>query len=862
MNILNKLTIKHLSMNKKRTIVTIIGVILSTALMIGIGLLFSSIRDNSVKEIIYKNGSQHVIISSIRGSDMPAIEKNIHVASSSYYTSLGYAKIESENEYKPYYHIVGSSDSFLKLLSLKEGRLPKNDREIVISDHIKSNGGIDLHVGDTITLSIGKRYLNGEELVVNDYYYADEEEGYEEFKEEGEVTYNIVGIVERSYIESYSAPGYSIFTYVSDINEDSSYTMLLTFKNIKKAYAYGNDIAESLGYKNISSLDFAIYDELEYNDSLLSMSGVSRYDNFMSSIYTTIVIILVLISIGCIVVIYNSFAISVMERKKQFGLFSSIGATKRQLRKTVFFEAFIVGIIGIPLGILGGFIGIGIVLTIVNALLPDVFSFPLVLAVYPTFIIIPVVFMIVVIILSAYLPAVRASRITPIEAIRQNDDIKIKGKKIRTPKWISSIFGVEGEIALKNMKRNKKKYRITILSLFISIVLFVSFSGILYYGFTSTVDVFNLPEYNITINMYGEDEKSIQNQIHEIVSHEEIDNYTILQSSYFMTESLSREMFDSDFVKKMNFKYDNSIGVALYGVDDATYAKLKKSANITEDVPFVLNRFKGTIYSGSDRKSYDIAKYKEIPSAIRLCEVTYDDYTEEESFECNIEINDAVLVKENVLGLEEELGYQNEMIILVNHEMYSSYIGEEISPDYSVYIQADKYDGLNTYLDKLEEDSTLISFHYYNIDEELKVYKNMILVVKILLYGFISLVTLIGVTSVFNTIHTSINLRRKEFAMLRSMGLTPKGFNKILAFESLFVGVKSLLYGLPVSIGVVYLLYKSFGGIADSGVFVIPWDSILVATVGVFIIVFITMMYASSKIKHENILEAIREENI
>ena len=138
----------------------------------------------------------------------------------------------------------------------------------------------------------------------------------------------------------------------------------------------------------------------------------------------------------------------------------------------------------------------------------------------------------------------------------------------------------------------------------------------------------------------------------------------------------------------------------------------------------------------------------------------------------------------------------------------------------------------------------------------------MILVIKILLYGFISLVTLIGVTSVFNTIHTSINLRRKEFAMLRSMGLTPKGFNKILAFESLFVGLKSLLYAIPVSIGVVFLLYKSLGGVADVGAFVIPWQSILIATVAVFIIVFITMMYASSKIKHENILDAIREENI
>ena len=126
MNILNKLTIKHLSMNKKRTIVTIVGVILSTALMVGIGLLFSSVRDNSVKEIIYNNGSQHVTISSVGGEDVTAIENNIHVKNSSYYTSLGYAIANSKNEAKPYYHVIGASASLLETLSLKEGRLPKN----------------------------------------------------------------------------------------------------------------------------------------------------------------------------------------------------------------------------------------------------------------------------------------------------------------------------------------------------------------------------------------------------------------------------------------------------------------------------------------------------------------------------------------------------------------------------------------------------------------------------------------------------------------------------------------------------------------------------------------------------------------
>ena len=153
------------------------------------------------------------------------------------------------------------------------------------------------------------------------------------------------------------------------------------------------------------------------------------------------------------------------------------------------------------------------------------------------------------------------------------------------------------------------------------------------------------------------------------------------------------------------------------------------------------------------------------------------------------------------------------------------------------------------------------SLNYINVDEQLKLMRNLILVIKILLYGFISLVTLIGVTSVFNTINTSINLRRKEFAMLRSVGLSPRGFNKILSFESIFFGFKSLLYSIPVSIAVSYLIYKNILGIVDME-FKLPIKPIIISILAVFIIVFITMRYSARKIKKENILEAIREENI
>ena len=288
---------------------------------------------------------------------------------------------------------------------------------------------------------------------------------------EKNLQYKIVGIVERHYSESYEAAGYSVFTLNQNLEENDLVNVYVTFDKVKNIYKKTNDLAKMLGLESIPTEDGVKYSNINYNTSLLGLYGESEYDNIISAMSKIIIIMLSLISIGCIIVIYNSFAISVMERKKQFGLFSSIGATKRQLRKTVFYEAFLIGLIGIPLGIISGFVGIGIVIQIINYLLPEIFTIKLTLSFYPLFIIIPFIFMVIVIFFSAFIPARSASKISPIKAIRLNDDIKMKPKKIRSPKIINKLFGIEGEVAYKNIKRNKKKYRITVISLFISIVL-------------------------------------------------------------------------------------------------------------------------------------------------------------------------------------------------------------------------------------------------------------------------------------------------------------------------------------------------------------------------------------------------------
>lgn len=848
MSILNRLTIKNLRLNKKRTIVTIIGIILSTALMVGIGLLFSSFQDLMIRDTIGYSGKYEA-----KYNDVDLIKLNdIKDKDFTYFYEkpIGFSKIESSNEYKPYMYITSVNREYFDELKLIEGDIPKNENEIVISNHVITNGGLDYKVGDIVTFTYGSRNINGDITLANSGFVDGET-----LTNEGTHTYKIVGIVERSNFESYSASGYTTFTL--DVNSDKGNANLyVMFNKNKKIIKQSEELAKELNYNG----------DINYNSTLLALYGESTYGNVMSSMGGMMIIMLSLVSIGCIIVIYNSFAISVMERKKEFGLLSSIGATKRQLSHTVFFEAVFVGVIGIILGILGAYIGIGCVVVVINNLIGDMLEYKLHLVTNPLFIIIPVIFMIIVIGVSAFIPSRRASKVSPIEAIRQNDDIKINKKKIRTSKLVLKLFGIEGEIALKNIKRNKKKYRVTIVSLFISIVLFISFSSYMNYTLNTASSVMGEVPYDYQISYFGDDNnKEALDKINEIVKSSDVKEYvsysvgnlSIIGDYIYSDEYLDfyKNAYGDDGIKALNnLKYQS---IYILVLDDNSYNKYKKLIGLDKDSVILLNRFKGVSYGNNKRVNYDIPVINSGDINIKICNFDDDEENVDTTKYCNKNI-DNIFVTNKSFDLIEEFSYMDDFKLIVNKKLYDSILdgGTDFTQFNIISDNTNNIDKLTKELDKYN------NVNYINIKESMKQTNNLILVVKILMYGFISLVTLIGVTSVFNTISTSMALRKREFAVLRSIGLTRGGFNKMLFFESLFFGMKSLIFALPVSIGVTILIHYSLADMVSISTIIIPWKAIIISIVSVFIIVLLTMMYSSSKIKKHNIIEQIREENI
>lgn len=850
MSILNRLTIKNLRLNKKRTIVTIIGIILSTALMVGIGLLFSSFQDLMIRDTIGYSGKYEA-----KYNDVDLIKLNdIKNKNFTYFYEkpIGFSKIESSNEYKPYMYITSVNKEYFNELKLVDGSFPKNENEVVISNHVITNGGLNYKVGDIVTFKYGKRNIEGNDTLANSELVDGEF-----LTNEGTHTYKIVGIVERSNFESYSASGYTAFTV--DVNSDKgNVNLYVMFNKNKKIIKQSEELAKELNYDG----------DINYNSTLLALYGESTYGNVMSSMGGMMIIMLSLVSIGCIIVIYNSFAISVMERKKEFGLLSSIGATKRQLSHTVFFEAVVVGVIGIILGIIGAYIGIGCVILIINNLISDMLEYKLHLVTNPLFIVIPVIFMIVVIGVSAFIPSRRASKVSPIEAIRQNDDIKINKKKIRTSKLVNKLFGIEGEIALKNIKRNKKKYRVTIVSLFISIVLFISFSSYMNYTLNTASSVMGEVPYDYQISYFGDDpnnDKEALDKINEIVKSSDVKEYvsysvsnlSIIGNYTYSDEYLDfyKSAYGDDGIKALNnLKYQS---ISILVLDDNSYNKYKKLIGIDNDSVILLNKFKGVSYGNNKRVNYNIPVINNGNINIKICNFDDNDEDVDTTKYCNKNI-DNIFVTNKSFDLIEEFSYMDDFKLIVNKKLYDS-----ISDSSTHYTQFNIISDNTNNIDKLTKDLDKYSnVNYTNIKEAMRQANNLILVVKILMYGFISLVTLIGVTSVFNTISTSMALRKREFAVLRSIGLTNREFNKILFFESLFFGMKSLIFAIPVSIGITVLIHYALADMVSISTIIIPWKYIIISIVSVFVIVLLTMMYSTSKIKKHNIIEQIREENI
>ena len=790
------------------------------------------------------------------------IVNNREVDAFFYTQPVGYSKLEgSANEYKPYLYLMEYDKTALTSYGIKlvEGRLPENSNELIISSSIDTNANVEYKIGDKLTLDIGKRMSEGHELNQDNPYatekFNESTGAYDAY--DGEETlehietreFTIVGIMERpNYtVEPYDSPGYTVITVMDDMRDTVNISVKM--KDVRNTYEFIKDILDIDNIDDMYNYD-AKY-EVITNYDILAMSGVTRSGDTGNVIFTLIAIVIGIIIVASVFVIRNSFAISVSERMKQIGMIVSVGATKKQIKKSVLFEGVIVGLIGIPIGILCGILATFILVKFSQAMIGDMmngmtFSFAMPISA----VILSIILAIVTIYLSTRSSARKASKVSPIEAIRSNNEIKIKAKKVKSPKIIKKIFGIGGDIAYKNLKRNRSKYRTTVISLVVSITIFISLSTFMNYVFDLSGLYYTDINYDVEMyisNAEGNEEEGYNEKIEAVKNLETNKDYTMQRGIFcsgeesnidnFLTKD-GKEYYDEiwggspsirlvSLGKEPYRKYIDKLGLSYDEVKDKAICLDMGKQSYKKKQIDVININKGDNITG---KIYDVNYKKEI--SLEVAEVT----------------------EEKPIGINES----DTQVFIVSDEYLDANSSSEGEDYVTFYIDATDADELEKEVNNTE---VLKGVEVYNIQKEVEQMKRMIIWISVFLYGFIIVITLIGVTNIFNTITTNMNLRSKEFAMLKSIGMTKKEFNRMINLESIFYGVKSLLIGNVLGVGLSYFIYKTVADAMDFG-FQLPIKSIIISIVFVMIVVSIIMRYSLKKINKQNIIETIRKENI
>jgi len=853
MNIVNRLTLRHLKLNKRRTLVTIIGVIIAVAMITAVTTLGVSFLDLFIRDEITEYGEWHVVYYNVNTGQISAIKEDKNTEAVILSRNIGNAVLEEKSQEKKLYLSIQAYNQtgFEKLpITLISGRFPKEESEIVVSEEIIKKGKVNLQIGDEVTLDIG-------EAVYQDAGNNNKDLN-ETFIRRETATYTVVGIIKPLIRQSlYSTISFLDESKLDSMDRVNAYVVLNKIKN--SLYTHAQEFAEQ---NNIDSVYF--------NDNLLRYYGVSKSDNFKQTFIGLLVIVMGIVIIGAVALIYNSFAISVGERSRYLGMLSSVGATKRQKRNSIFFESAVIGLVSIPLGILSGLGGLGLTFLFINQnMLLTNTNEKLLVKVTPESLLLACAVSILTIFISTYLPARRASKVSAIDAIRQTADIKITGKTVKTSKLVRMLFGIEGEIGLKNLKRNRGRYKATVFSIVISIVLFLSISFFIE-NFVKSVELTQRGNnYDIKVLDIREDAElkdwlNARNEITQYVFVQEFSRTTTWQKEEMVPQKLREELEkDMESDNNVDDAYANgkySFNLYFFSLDDNALKVYAETVGADFSKLIDPNRLSGILVNKTSYRDYETGKYvytktteAKVGDKLDVLSEANTGENNEEKYIDRVEI--AALADEHPMGIYDP-GIRGLSIIVSESTLdrLTKETGSDI-PQTDMYIKSSDPQATREALEQ-RTDSNI-----YNTYESREKGEKILLFVSIFTYGFITLITLISIANIFNTISTSIALRRREFAMLKSIGMTPKGFNKMINFESIFYGLKALLYSLPISGIVMVLLYRAFSK-SFNYEFTLPWGNIFIAMVSVFIIVGSAMFYSSAKIKKENILDALKQENI
>ena len=948
MNLMKTLTLKNLKLNRKRTIVTIVGIILATALLSALVTLVSSFQYSMIEYQKQKGGDFHVKFSNVKMSELSEFKNNRNIESTFETMGMGFAKLDGcKNEDKPYAYVMATDEAGFEkgCFNLIEGRMAKNEDEIVIPRHLKTNGRIDIKVGDEITLDIGKRYDSNTESVISENCAYEHEA--ETLTDTVTKRYKVVGIMERpGYgMEDYSAAGYTFVTYSDELaaidngtksEESEADTTLTVYSRYtqkalrnkdavtadiigvdEKLFAKANNSSVEMSAEEsdrfLKEMENAKYD-IYINGFLISYECVFPIDGTFKALFTVAAVVALIIILTSVYCIKNSFNISITEKIRQYGMLASVGATRRQIKSSVKTEAAMLGVVGIPVGTMSGILASLILVKVVNALSAGWLNFALSFHTSLPALILAVILSIATIYFSATGSARRAAKVTPLEAIRNTKEIKIKSAKLKTPAIIGKIWGIGGVISYKNIKRNNKKYRTTVTSIVICSVTFIVISYFMSMAFSVVGMSYASVDFNIGINMSCKKDLDIEKLSELLSGIEGAKDYLVGAGYYF---DVDKPEYTKEYGEYCGQLYDDSEDVSqeflITVLDDKSYDKYASDAGIKNANTGAILVNKGTfdVYNEKSSKyvkeEMELYKYK-AGDTIECGYNVYDDASSDDNAaegdtESSTDDNNAVegdtesgtednsgyvdeetinngvrkTVDVTIAGVTDKVpigykGYGNTTLLFMNQKGFESLWADgksnELKPghaSYSAYVVAENADEYQDTFEKETEENpeySQISFYVSNMDKQMRDEKSLFTLLGVFAYGLIVVIALIGITNIINTLSTGMELRSREFATLRSIGMTDKQFAGMVRLESMFISVKALVIGVPLGILISYLLCVIMNRMDGAIIYEPPYKAIILCIVVVIMLIYAIMKLSMTKLRHNNIIETIKNENL
>lgn len=916
-NIVAKLTLRQLKLNKRRTLITIIGIALSVAMLTATSTFISSYVDGMHRESIKTQGEYHAEIFKMPMENTDKIKDEFpNVEEILFVEEVGYAPIPQQDS-KRFIYIEGYSQNAFNHFSitLADGRLPQNDNELIVSDQAAAAG---YTIGQNITVDLGYRACrekpkrSGEEGRIqhlapfeayctgNNSYYP------EEFVKTDSKTYTIVGVFsDRARNHTSDTPYSPVFEAISfldpaTIKADQKVSPFILFSNTKNVDSEDmRNAAENVGaeyfFPNSAALPFQGFDTI--NDVTM-----------VCLLYLSIFIIIIII--GSVAFIYNAFAISLADRSRYLGLLSCIGASNKQKRFSALLEGIVLGAIAIPLGLLAGFGITAATFKLLGSYLYHLIGVEFRLAVSPAAVIASILLSILTIFLSLIVPMIKAAKSPPIEAVRRANNIVTPKKPIRASKLTKKLFGFDGELALKNIKRSPRRYRITVASLTLSVImLLVTVGGL---NVVKTVYALEDEDRNIDYNAvfllsYGDDSTSRQeldtfreifdelskNPKTEWITHNDRVPIDGIVSADDLADNEAAERFKRKTIVSDNNK--KLINISLIS-SETRYRDISKKGpmdDVKDDGAVLINRGEYEPYGETYQTLHDkifenvpdeidimLAYYKSdasdeiknLPNIIEFTtNFTFNNRTDPDSERCGVPLGtvkigsstDTQIVEDN-LG-DSYPGLQ----LVVRNELFEKIVGEiekaEPTPDHDaiIFIRSDDpYEACRIANEIAGKNGIRISM--VNWEEKGKKVDSGLTILSAFLGGFTALMILICIANIINTITTGISLRRREFAMLKSSGMSPEAFRRMVKYESLLYAFKSLIYGVPISMIILLCIVfatRKLTHLEITFFAMFPWLALVIAIIAIFLLVGSTSLYALKKAEKDTIIDVLKDEN-